>query len=62
MSGIAGTERHPVAIIRKRPANRPPASVSTVQHARASSNVAAVTRVLSRMSRRRSKRSATWLR
>ena len=59
--GLLADDRQPTAIRQKRASTRSPRSVSTTQRAFASSKVAAVTRVENRMSRLRSKRSATWL-
>ena len=61
-SGMLRAERQPLAMMQWVAVTRAPSSVSTVQCPAASSKVAAVTRVSKRMSRRRSKRSATWLR
>ena len=58
-SGIRGTERHPVAMIRKVAERRSPSPVTIDQDPAGSSSAASATRVPSRMSRRRSKRSAT---
>ena len=56
----ARSDRQPVAMMQKRADTRSPRSVSISQRFVASSKRAAVTRVSSWMSRRRSKRSATW--
>jgi hypothetical protein len=59
--GTWAVDRQPVAMTQNRADARSPRSVWIAQRFVASSNTAAVTRVESWMSRRRSKRSATWL-
>ena len=61
-SGVLVDDRHPVAMMRNWAETSRPPSVRTVQRRVPSSNVAPATRVSNWMSRRRSKRSATWLR
>ena len=61
-SGILAADRQPVAITRNRAAICWPPSAVITHWLAASSNLAARTRVPSWMSRRRSNRSATWLR
>ena len=61
MSGTCASERQPVAMMQKRADTRSPRSVSMLHRLVASSKTADVTRVSNWMSRRRSKRSATWL-
>ena len=61
-SGRCGADRPPVAITQKRDRSRSPVSVSITQVSVSSSNVIAATPVSHRMSRRRSYRSAMWLR
>ncbi len=58
-SGSSGTERMPEAATTCEAVNRAPVSVSRCQHASSASKAMAVTRVSSRMSRRRSSLSAT---
>ena len=62
--GIWGTraaDRQPTALMTNRAVTASPCCVRTVQSRLASSYTALATRVLKWMSRRRSKRSATWL-
>jgi hypothetical protein len=61
LAGFWAVERQPVAMMQNRADTSSPRSVLTVQRPAASSKWAAVTRVSSWISRRRSKRSATWL-
>ncbi len=60
MSGAFAADRQPVAMTTYLAVTTSPRSVSTRQVRDGSSHWAAVTRVLNLMSRRRSKRSATW--
>ena len=60
-AGVLGADSGPIAVTMKRALQLRPSSLRTRQQAAASSKCAAATRVLKRMSRRRSKRSATWL-
>ena len=61
MSGVVTADRQPVAMTQNRADTSSPWSVVTCQRPVVSSKAAAVTRVSNWMSRRRSKRSATWL-
>jgi hypothetical protein len=61
MSGVAAADRQPVAMTQKRADTSSPRSVVTLHRPVASSKAVAVTRVSNWTSRRRSKRSATWL-
>ena len=62
MSGYCGTDSTPVAEIRYRDRTWNPSSVPVVQVAAPSSHTADVTLLFSRMWRRRSNLSTTWLR
>ena len=59
--GACADDRQPVAMMQNCADTRSPLSVSTVHRPVVSSKTAAVTRVSSWTSRRRSNRSATWL-